>query len=138
MSRSVSLDPSRRLDLNFRCNRNGDIAFTVLDSAGAAFSLVYEDFQFIVKSYPGDRTNQINLTVGSGITLSGNQILIEVTATQANLAAAQYYWELLQVDDNETWLSGNATFHQGPFDAANDDISIELTEREVVNLYITL
>lgn len=138
MSRSVSLDPSRRLDLHFRCNRNGDLTFPVYDSTGVPFSLVYEDFQFIVKSYAGDRANQISLTVGSGITLVGNEIRIDVTATQTNLPPAEYYWELLQVDENETWLSGLAIFHHGAFDAVNDDISIELQDREVVNLYITL
>lgn len=138
MSRSVSLDPARRIDLHFRCNRNGDLTLPIYDSDGVAFSLVYEDFQFFIKRYPADRVNTIDLTVGAGITLDGNEILIDITAAQSNIAEGAYYYELLNVDDNETWLCGNATFHNGPFDAVNDDISIELHEHEVVNIYLTL
>ena len=139
MSREVSIDPARRLDLHFRIARNGDLTFPVYGSDSLAYSLVYEDFTFFIKRYAGERNNILELTVGAGITLSGNEIQIDFTTAQTtDFNEGEYYWELINVDDNETWLSGKAFFHNGPSDAVNDDISIELQTNEVVNIYINL
>jgi len=134
--RSASLDPSRRLDLYFRINRNGDLTIPVYGSDGLAFSLVYDDFSVSIKRNAGDRLDIITLTVGHGITLSGNEIQIDLTADQTQITEGEYYWELLNVDENETWLCGKALFHNGVFDSQNDDISVSLVSHEVVNIYL--
>ena len=102
------------------------MTFPVYNSDGAQVSLTYEDFEFRLKKFAGDRNTALTLTVGGGITLTGNEIIIRITTTQSNISEGEYYWELLQIDDNETWLNGKAIFHNGVFDAFNDDVSLEL------------
>jgi hypothetical protein len=135
--RKASLDPARRLDLYFRINRNGDLTIPVYSANGSEFSLTYEDFQLFIKRNSGDLVDVLNLTVGSGINLVSNEIQINITAAQSLLTEGKYYWELINVGDNETWLCGNAFFHNGVFDAQSNDVSIEVTENEVINIYLS-
>jgi hypothetical protein len=53
---------------------------------------------------------------GSGLTLSSDRIVINLTAAQTNIAPRMYYYQLLNVTDNQTWINGRAYFHRGEFD----------------------
>lgn len=136
MIRSASFDPSRRLDFNFRINRIGEKTLTFFGSDDLPFSLIYEDFEFFIKRYPGDKQSTISLGLGTGLSIDDNQLIITVTAIQSSITEGEYYYELYKPDDGQTWLSGKAFFHNGPFDASDDSVSIELQPEQSINIYI--
>ena len=136
MSRITGFDPSRAVDLNFRINREGTVTIPVYGSDELAFPLIYEDFQFTVKKFAGDRTNVIDLSVGSGLSIDDNELTITITQALSNLPEGEYYYELIQIDDNQTWLNGTAFFYNSRRDAENDDISLNLTTEPIINVYI--
>lgn len=138
MKRSA-LDPSRRLDLYIRVGRVATKTFSMLDSSGGDYSLIYEDFQVIIKQYPGHYKNVVLLEVGSGLTISGNELLIELTVTQTDVAAGEYYWELYKNDDGQTWLSGKVFFHEGEFDGVvNDPSTLQVNEDPVIQITLNI
>lgn len=135
----TALDPSKRLDIYLRINRLNEKTFVTLDENGDAYGLTYEEFQVIIKRYSGDKKNTVFLEIGSGISISGNLLTFTVTATQSNIPEGEYYWELYKNDDEQTWLSGKAFFHNGEFDGvSNDADSLTIEEDRTINLIVNL
>ena len=138
MINKASLDPSRRLDLFFRINREGSISFTFTDSDDNALSLIYEEFELYVKRFPGDRKNTISLSLGSGLSISDNVLTATVTNAQSNVdEEGEYYWELYRSSNGRTWISGNAYFHNGVFDNdENEDIQLLVTDPTPLSIIV--
>lgn len=134
--RSASFDPSRRLDFYFRINRIGVRTLTFYGENSLPFNLIYEDFEFNVKRYAGDKQTQVSLGLGTGLAIDDNELIITVTAAQSSIQEGEYYYELYKPDDGQTWLSGKAFFHNGPFDANPELTEIQLAAEQVINIYI--
>ena len=117
----ASFDPAYdkgKLNLNFRINRYGTITFTFFDSAGAAETVSDRDFELFIKKNAGNKKDVVSLLTnyaGFGLTFTAaNKIKAEITAAQSNIPEGEYHWELLCLDNNKTWLSGNASFYYEP------------------------
>lgn len=136
----AALDPSKRLDLYLRVNRVASKTFVIVDENGDDYSLIYEDFQVIIKRYAGDINNTIFLEIGSGLTISnGNELTIDITASQSNVDPNEYYWELYKNDDGQTWLSGKVFFHNGEFDGViNDPSTLQIEEDKTIQITVSL
>lgn len=137
MIRAVSFDPSRRLDLHLRINRIGNVTFSFLQN-DLPFSLIYEEFEFFIKRYAGDRQKVISLEIGTGLSVDDNDLVASVTADQSNISEGEYYWELLKLNSDQTWLSGKAWFHNGPFDNSFTTPSFTIVENgDIIQVTIT-
>jgi len=136
--KKLSLDPSRRLDIYLRIDRDGDVTFSAFNEDGTGFPLSYEDFQLVVRRNPGDRISIIDLTIGSGLTINDNKIIAHVDAADTLVNEGEYFWELINLDANKTWISGLAFLHNGAFDAENDDTAITISQSQLVNIYLTV
>ena len=136
----TALDPSKRLDLYLRINRIATKTFTMVDDNGSAYSLIYEDFQVIIKRYPGDKKNTIFLEIGSGLSITnGNELTIEISASQSNVMPGEYYWELYKNDDEQTWLSGKVFFHEGEFDGvSNEATTLTIEEDATIQIIVNI
>lgn len=134
----AALDPSKRLDLYLRVNRVASKTFTMVDENGDPYSLIYEDFQVVIKRYPGDRKNTIFLEIGSGISIANvNELTIDITADQSDVDPNEYYWELYKNDIGQTWLSGVVYFHNGEFDGViNDPATLQIEEDDPISISV--
>lgn len=113
LNHTVILDPSQRVKFYFRINRTGVPQTVTFDEDISA-----EIWQFNVKKRPFDSTNEMQLTVGDGITLNGMTLTLAPTAEKTeNMKQMKYYCELYNVTRKQTWLSGPAYFTFGDFDA---------------------
>ena len=114
----IVFDPSREIDLYARINRDGvpqTLQFN--DSSGNPYTVNTKTWQLNVKRFASDSTNVLQLLSGSGLTINATSIVIAPTATQtAGIQARGYYYELYNVTDKQTWLSGTFYFHEGKFD----------------------
>lgn len=122
--KSATFDPSRRLDLYFRINRAGSKRFVFVDSDGADYDISGIDFELFISDYPGARVKRLSLTIGDGLVLlpyESNLFDAEVTADETIANEGEYYWELYLRNEEKTWLSGKAFFHNGEFDGVNSD-----------------
>lgn len=130
--KKATTDPSKRLDLYLRINRNGIITFTFLDSVGLAYDVSGLDFELFVKQNPGTRKDVISLLTsysGFGLTFPTSNILLATfTDSITEINEGEYYWELLVLDTNKTWLSGKAFFYNGEFDGVDSSTSITVND----------
>jgi hypothetical protein len=101
-------DIAEKLDLYFRIARDGSKTFT-FTSGGSSYSVAGITWELNIK-VRGASTNTLQLTSGSGLTISTNTITVAVTAAQTTIAERLYYWELYDVTNKKTWLCGNAHF----------------------------
>lgn len=144
--KKATTDPSKRLDIYLRIARNGSITFTFLDSSGAAYNISDIDFELFIKQNAGSRKDVISLLTsyaGFGLTFpTANQITATFTDTITEINEGEYYWELLVLDTNKTWLNGRAFFHNGEFDGVdqsdsividNDGTDVTITINELVS-----
>jgi hypothetical protein len=118
--KKTSFDPSRRLDIYLRIDRINSRTFTFTLSDGTAFPLTYEDFSLTIKSYAGSTRNVIELTIGDGLSIVGNQLMASVSVIRSDQDEGEYYWELYKPDTMQTWINGKAFFHNGEFDGVTD------------------
>ncbi len=119
MSKKVSIDPARRVLLQFRINREATLPFRFSENCEEV-DITSWVFQLFIKRYPGDRKSIISLTLGSGLSIPVYETsVLEAlfTSDQTNIPEGQYYWELYRVDTKQTWLNGYADFTYGPKDA---------------------
>jgi len=56
----------------------------------------------------------------------------------SNIPEGEYYWELYRTDLEETWLSGNAFFHNGIFDGVTSDSSSIIVSESGEDINITI
>jgi hypothetical protein len=136
MSKETAFDPSRRLDIFLRINRVNARTLSFFNSDGSDYNLAYQDFQVFIKRYPGDLVNQILLTIGAGLTILGNQILISLTAAQSLLPEGEYYWELYNFDTDQTWLNGNSNFHYGKFDGVTESGTLTIGMEDPIDIIL--
>lgn len=121
---ATTIDPSRRLDFPFRIRRAGSKKFIFLNSDGTALDISSFDFVLNIKEYPGARTNTIQLTIGSGLTVGGagnNELTASLTVTNTSVQEQEYYWELYKGSTSKTYLNGLAPAHNGVFDGVSNE-----------------
>ena len=129
----VFLDKSRNVRIRARINEASvPRVFTFMNdgSPRTPHDISGYNFELIVFKRINSQVKLFTLTIGSGLTVQGdddNQLLVEVTADQATQNADTYFWRLRSVTDDNTWLNGAWEFHQGESDA--------ITEDDEVNIY---
>lgn len=124
MIKSATFDPSKRLDLYFRINRDGSKRFIFLDENSDEFDITSIPFELLIRDYPGAKPKVISLTSGAGLEIpvyEVNILEVSVTADQTNINEGEFYWELYLINQKRTWLSGKAFFHNGEFDGVEND-----------------
>lgn len=117
MSKQATFDPAKRLDLYFRCNRAGSKDFVFTYSNGSAYSFIYQEFTFNIYRNQGERKVLITLP----LVYASNTLTASITKSLSNINEGEYYYELYNTDTEETWLCGDANFHNGKFDGVNAD-----------------
>jgi hypothetical protein len=131
-------DIAEQLNLYFRRARVGSKTFTFLNSDGDAYSVAAITFQLNIKSRETSSDNVLQLTSGSGLTISTNTIVVAVTEVQSNLPADIYYWELYDATNKKTWLCGRAYFTQAEPADLNDSTSVTVNlDPDTVRITLT-
>jgi hypothetical protein len=128
--RSIIFDPAILYNLYYRVNRN-TVPQTIIFSGLTNINTKTWQLNFYNnESDVGVVTPVLQALAGSGLTLSTDRIVINLTAAQTNIAPRYYYYQLLNVTDNQTWINGRAYFHRGEFDnngaAGADTITINV------------
>lgn len=81
-------------------------------------------FEWFLKEHKDSPDKLIRMTVGSGLTISGddlNEIVVNFTEAQANLLKEHtYHSELVNTTLVQTWFNGPFIAHNGSFDAGTD------------------
>lgn len=136
---AITADPAKELTAYFRIGRDGALSFVYYDSNDDAFSLSGYTFVLNFKVRKDDSTNFLQLTSGSGLTITSNMIAVSITAAQAARFREQtYYWELVRTYSGLTknWLSGDAVFHFGKFDGVQKKNSTSSSDDSEVTILI--
>jgi len=126
----ATFDKSRSLQLFARCNEAGvPKVLTFVNDDGTDHAIAAYDFALAVYLRASSPTALFTLTIGSGLTVQNtNELLIEITDTQATLDPDTYFYRLYSVADDNTWLNGPFRFHEGEFDGVDEDDTITITE----------
>lgn len=124
----ATFDPARLLDLFARVARDGSIVINFTDSDSLSFDISIYEFQFFVKDYDQSSIKRIDLSESNGITNTGTSLEIELTEEITTLRDRVYYYELINLTINKTWLCGNFTLHNGKFDGVNSNNSVIIAE----------
>lgn len=122
---STSFNASGKLDVKYQINRNGSKEFTWdTESEAADGSTVEGDYdvtastwELFIKRFKGDREKTLSLTLGAGLSFpvyTTNTILAEITAVQSRVEEGEYYWELVNLTENKTRISGKWFFTYDP------------------------
>lgn len=139
---AVSLDPGKLLTLYMRVARRGSMRFIFKDQDGSPHAINGIDFQFLAKRWLDSGTPEIELTVGSGLTIGGdgeNELLVEVDENKTNLSPATYYWQLNNLTTIKTWLNGDLVLHNGKHDSVQtNSASITINPDGIVVVEITI
>lgn len=124
---NISLDKSRLVRLHARV-REASVprVFTFLNEDGTDHNIEDYDFELIVFKRMNSTAELFKLTVGDGLTASGNQLTIAITAARATVPANTYYWRLRSADEDHTWLNGPFEFHMGEFDNLEEEETIDI------------
>lgn len=128
--KEATFDPARRLDLYFRCNRAGSKDFVLSYSDETPYSFIYEEFEFNIYRYEGEKKIFLQLLSFS----NQDTFTAQITKAQANIDEAEYYYEIYNTQTEETWLCGNAIFHNGKFDGVSndtEDITIQINGEDI-------
>jgi hypothetical protein len=131
-------DIAEELDLYFRTARAQDKTFEFEDTAGDPYTISGITWNLNFKTYAGASTNVLQLTSGSGLTISTSSIVIALTEVQSDLPRDMYYWELYDATNKETWLCGNAHFTKGKPANLSDSTSVTINLiPDIVRITIT-
>lgn len=137
----TTIDPSRRLELYIRKARNGSKTFVFTNSSGADYDVSSFDFELFIKKNAGARKDVISLLTsyaGFGLDISTNELTATFTDAITDIDSGEYYWELLRLDTNKTWLCGPCYVHEGEFDGVGTDTStISIADQTTVTVSIT-
>jgi hypothetical protein len=129
MTPTFSSDGAARLNWNFRVDENNvPISLTFVNSAGAAYSFVYDDFQVRFKKNKGDKKNVLVMGFGSGLTLAANVLTIDLNRVRAKLTAGEYYWQLYKNDYGRVWLDGVATGYDGLLPVIEESTTVTIND----------
>jgi hypothetical protein len=128
MTKVASLDPAKLLTLYFRIARAGSIKFIFTDDAGDPFDITAIEFELRLKRWK-DGADVVTLTLADNLNIGGagdNELTADFDEIMTLLDPATYYWQLYNVTSKQTWLNGDAPFHNGKFDAP-DVVEHEIT-----------
>ena len=106
---TITLDPTKRLDIKYKPGFDGAKTLTFLDGNGDAYSLSGLTFALNIKRNIESSTNTLQLTSGSGLTINASSIDVTLTDTQTSALSGDYYWELTRTDGSgliKRWLNG--------------------------------
>lgn len=110
-------DPSLLVDCYARINRDG-VAQTLIFSTsdGTPYVVNTKTWQLNIKQSSNETTNLLQLLSGSGLTITETSIIIAPSAAQtATMPERGFYYELYNLTDKQTWLSGTFYFYKGKF-----------------------
>jgi hypothetical protein len=97
--------------------------FTFFNGDGTDYDLSGVTLSIGIKR-PRFTNDILTLTSGQGLTISGNDVDLELTSLQsAEFDERVYYFELRRVisGKQKVWLNGDHIWHKGTFDAFNDN-----------------
>jgi len=123
MSKRVTCDPAKNLDLYFRKRRAGSKEFIFKNSDGTNHNLT-DTFEFR-SGFPVD------------LTVLDNKITFDIDEEQSDTKNDSYFWELVNTVTKRTWLCGTSYLTQG--NSAEEDEQITITidlEGETVEVTI--
>jgi len=117
---AASFDKSRKLVLYARIGEIGNtITLTFLNADGSGHDISSYNFKFKAKARPFSLVNFFELSIGSGLSISGasnHKLNITPNATQASQIPDTNFWTLYSDLQGLTWLNGPLVFHNGEFD----------------------
>lgn len=116
-----SFNASGKIDLYWQINRDGDkdFVFNYEDDAGVEsdFIATSSQWEFFVKRFIGDREKVMSLTNGAGISFpvyTTDTVSVSGTAVQSRVEEGEYYFELYNVTEKRTYVSGKLFFTYDP------------------------
>lgn len=109
------------LQLFGQINRAWDKDF-VFDTEAEDGTITDEDvttstWEFFIKRYKGDREKLISLTLSAGISFpvyTTNTLAVSMTSTQCRVEEGEFYFELLNLTEMKTKVSGKFFFTYDP------------------------
>lgn len=112
---------SGKLNLYGQINRAWDKEF-IFDNEDEDGNITDEDvttdtWEFFIKRFKGDREKTLSLTLGAGISFpiyTTNTVRAAFTATQSQVEEGEYYWELYNITETKTKVSGKFFFSYDP------------------------
>lgn len=131
MNVRITTDISKRLDIIARKAETFSKTIQVLNNDGTGFVFTNYSAQLVVMSYMASITPVLIFELGSGLTLSTGQILLEKDNSEMLINPKDYVYFLKITDPSDninTWLNGKFIINQGMFDGVNhaDDIVLEI------------
>lgn len=135
----IALDKSRAVRIFARVNETSVAkTLTFLNADGSDHDISSYDFKLFVQKRANTTVKLFTLSIGSGLTVqNGNELLIEISETQASVPADTYFWRLYSADEDHTWLNGPFVFHNGEFDDTTDETTVEITEGETIIIEVS-
>ncbi len=125
----IVTDPSKIIRYYFRVNSTPlPKTITFLDENGDPYPVDTKVWQVNFKINSRDTTNVIQLLSGSGLTIATNSITIDPTDSQVNVPPREYFIEVRNTTDDQSWFTGKAIGHNGEFDNfETDDLTITVS-----------
>lgn len=116
-----SFNASGKTDFTYQINRDGEKLFVWVDEdedeVQTSHDVTGSTWEFFIKRFKGDRVKTLSLTLGAGVSFPAygtNQILVEITAAQSLIEEGEYYYELYDITNKRTWISGKIFFSYDP------------------------
>ena len=118
----IVTDPSKKIRYYFRVNST-PLPKTIhfVDESGNPYPVNTKTWQVNFKRFATDSTNVVQLLSGSGLTIGTSSITIAPTQSQVNIQAREYFIEVRNVTDSQSWFTGKAIGHDGEFDNFETD-----------------
>lgn len=105
-------------------------SFIFRNEDGTPHSISFYDFEMLLKQQPGASNNLVRLTVGNGLTVSGdddNELSFQLTATQARQKPNVYFGLIRSQEQDGTWFNFDWEFFNGKFPGTSDCDDEEIT-----------
>lgn len=138
---NIDFDKSKGIRLRARTKETSVVkSFNFVDPAGNNIDITNLDFQLIVQKGVASRKNLFVLTIGDGLTISGddNSVLeIEISADRATQIADTYFYRLFSVLEDNTWFNGPFQFHDGEFNSEECDDTITIGAQQTINIILS-
>lgn len=124
---AINFDPAIELNLFFRIARTSSRTLIFSDENGNGYDISSIDWSLKIKRR--DNTDLMSLTIGSGLTVESNELIISVSDSDTDKPPGLYYWELVNNTTKQTWFYGNAYFinKQNPNSDNDLDVTVNLT-----------
>jgi hypothetical protein len=119
----ATTDPGKELHLYSRIGMHNEKRLSFFNSDGSDYDFTGVTLEIGVKKNRGD-ADFITLSEGDGITITDNDVDFIFTEAQSELFKERpYYWQLRRtISGNEkVWLNGDHDWHNGKFDAFNNN-----------------